>query len=87
MSGWRMTVALVAAILVSAVQVVLHQHQARRTFVDLQAQERERDQLSEEWGRLQLEQSTWATDARVDEVARTRLHMQEPDRASVELLR
>jgi cell division protein FtsL len=87
MSGWRMTVVLAIAILASAVQVVLHQHEARKVFVDVQTLERERDRLSEEWGRLQLEQSTWATDARVESIARMRLHMIEPDRPSVELLR
>jgi cell division protein FtsL len=87
MSGWRMSMALLAAILIFAVQVVLHQHQARRVFVDVQALEQERDRLNDEWGRLQLEQSTWATDARVESIARTQLHMLEPDRASVELLR
>jgi cell division protein FtsL len=74
-----MTVALALAIFVSALLVVLHQHEARRTFVAVQELERERDRLSEEWGRLQLEQSTWATDARVEDAARTRLGMREPD--------
>ncbi|MBI1732214.1 MAG: cell division protein FtsL [Gammaproteobacteria bacterium] len=81
-----MTAVLVAVIFLSALQVVLHQHQARKIFVEVQVLERERDRFSEEWGRLQLEQSTWATDARVEEIARTRLQMREPERAAVELL-
>jgi cell division protein FtsL len=40
-------------------------------------QERMRS-LEVEWGQLQLEQSTWATHARVEKVARERLHMKPP---------
>ena len=87
MTIWQLTVALVVAIFLSALQVVLHQHQARKIFVEVQALERERDRMNEEWGRLQLEQSTWATDARVEEVARTRLHMLEPEGSAVVLVR
>lgn len=86
MNGWRLTAALVLALFVTALQVVLHQHEARKTFVAVQALERERDQLDEEWGRLQLEQSTWATDARVEEAARTRLDMLEPDASALVLV-
>lgn len=82
MNGWRVTALLVLVLFLSALQIVLHQHEARKTFVALQGLDRDRDQLNEEWGRLQLEQSTWATDARVEEAARTRLGMLEPDPAA-----
>lgn len=87
MTRWQVTAVLVSAIFLSAIQVVLHQHQARKVFVEVQVLERERDRLNEEWGRLQLEQSTWATDARVEEIARTRLHMLEPEGSAVVLVR
>ena len=87
MTHWQVTAALVVMIFLSALQVVLQQHQARKAFVEVQALEREGDHLNEEWGRLQLEQSTWATDVRVEEIARTRLHMLEPDAAAVVLVR
>lgn len=86
MNGWRLTAALVLVLFVTALQVVLYQHEARRTFVAVQALERERDLLDEEWGRLQLEQSTWATDARVEEAARTRLDMLEPEASAMVLV-
>ena len=35
-------------------------------------------QLDVEWGLLQLEQSTWATHARVEKIARDRLAMRPP---------
>jgi cell division protein FtsL len=34
--------------------------------------------LDVEWGQLQLEQSTWATHARVEEIARHKLAMHAP---------
>jgi cell division protein FtsL len=80
------TLALVASIFLSAVQVVVSQHQARRIFGELQKLETIRDELNEEWGRLQLEQSTWATDDRVELVARTQLNMVEPETKSIVLL-
>lgn len=78
---------LAAAVFASAVQVVLAQHQARRLFAEIQTQEDRRDQLNEEWGRLQLELSTWATADRIERLASNRLHMVNPDVDSIVLLR
>ncbi len=77
---------LYLAIFLSAIQVVIARHETRRLFVELQAMERTRDQLKEEWGRLQLEQSTWAINDRVEAVARTKLGMKMPEQSSVVLL-
>ena len=81
-----LTLAVVASIFFSALQVVVSQHQARRIFGELQKLETTRDELNEEWGRLQLEQSTWVTDDRVELVARTELNMVEPETKSIVLL-
>jgi len=70
----------------SALQVVIARHETRRLFVELQALERAHDELTEEWGRLQLEQSTWAINDRVESFARTKLAMKIPERSSVVLL-
>lgn len=74
------------AIFLSALQVVIARHETRRLFVELQTLERTRDGLNEEWGRLQLEQSTWAINDRVEMFARTNLGMKMPERNSVVLL-
>ncbi len=74
------------AIFLSALQVVIARHETRRLFVELQTLERTRDGLNEEWGRLQLEQSTWAINDRVEMFARTDLGMKMPERNSVVLL-
>lgn len=79
-------ICLYCAVLISAVEVVIARHETRRLFTEIQELEKIRDQLNEEWGRLQLEQSTWATDDRIESFARTRLGMKAPDDNSMVLL-
>ncbi len=79
--------ALVLAVLASAIGVIYAKHEGRKQFVQLQALERERDQMNVEWGQLQLEQGTWATHSRVERVARKRLGMEMPDAKSVVIIR
>ncbi len=79
-------VLLGTAVFFSAVKVVIARHDTRRLFVEIQKLEKDRDSLNEEWGRLQLEQSTWATDARIESVSKTELHMIEPNTRSVKLI-
>ena len=74
------------AIFLSALQVVIARHETRRLFVELQTLERTRDGLNEEWGRLQLEQSTWAINDRIEMFARTNLGMKMPEQNAVVLL-
>lgn len=75
-----------AAVFFSAVEVVVARHETRKLFVEIQTLEKQRDNLNEEWGRLQLEQSTWATDSRIESVSKTELHMIEPETRSVMLI-
>ncbi len=77
---------LLAAVLVSAIEVVIARHQSRRLFVELEDLKGVRDALNEEWGRLQLEQSTWAADARVESLAHTKLDMRVPSMNTVVLV-
>ncbi len=74
------------AVFFSAIKVVIARHDTRKLFVEIQKLEKGRDSLNEEWGRLQLEQSTWATDARIESVSKTELHMIEPKTRSVTLI-
>jgi cell division protein FtsL len=76
---WRMTVAVLwVAVLASALGVVYGKQEARNRFSELQKLINVRDDLDIGWGQLQLEQSTWATHARVEQLARDRLHMEPP---------
>lgn len=77
---------LLAAVFVTAVQVVVARHESRKLFIEIQALEQTRDRLNEEWGRLQLEQSTWATDARIESLSKTVLDMESPEMNAIVLI-
>ncbi len=63
---------------VSAIALVYTKHEARKLFVELEALTNERDALNIEWGQLQIEQSTWATHARIEKVAADDLQLTRP---------
>lgn len=63
----------------SAMALVYTKHESRRLFVELEALTDERDELNIEWGQLQIEQSTWATHARIEKVAAEDLSLVRPD--------
>jgi cell division protein FtsL len=71
-------VLLVGAVLGSALGVVYAKHQTRKLFVELHTLQKARDELQIDWGRLQLEQATWATHGRVERIAQQRLKMKLP---------
>ncbi len=75
---WWMVAALVIAVVCSAVGVVYSQYEVRVLFAKRQALIAQRDALNVEWGRLQLEQSTWGTQSRVEHMARQELGMVTP---------
>ena len=70
--------ALAAAVVLSGVWIIKSKHQSRQLFAELEALNRERDRLQIDWGRLQLEQSTWATHPRIESLAVERLNLDTP---------
>ncbi|MES9959894.1 MAG: cell division protein FtsL [Sedimenticola sp.] len=80
-------VILAIAVLVSATGVVYAKYSSRKYFVELQLLRTERDAVDVEWGRLQLEQSTWATHGRVERLARKKLKMHIPSSSEVMVIR
>ncbi len=80
-------VLLVIAVMTSAIGVIYVKHQSRKLFVELEQQRKEQDRLDVEWGRLQLEQSTWATHGRVENIARKKLNMALPSDNEVVIVR
>ncbi len=67
----------------SALAIVYTRHESRRLFVELESLTAERDRLNIEWGQLQIEQSTWATHARIEQVAREALALSRPRPADI----
>ncbi len=63
----------------SAVAIIYTKHEARKLFVELELSTADRDELDIEWGQLQIEQSTWATHARIEQKAINELALVRPD--------
>lgn len=78
---------LLFLVLASCIALVQTSHKGRRMFSELQDLRREAMQLEEEWGRLLLEQSTWALPDRVQRLAEQELGMQAPDMRKVIMVR
>lgn len=78
---------LIVANVITAIGVVNARHEHRQLFVQLTRLERARDELNIDFGRLQLEQATWAEANRIDQVARTRLGMIFPETADIVVIR
>jgi cell division protein FtsL len=58
--------------------LIYTKHESRKLFVELEALTHDRDELNIEWGQLQIEQSTWATHARIEQVATDDLSLVRP---------
>ena len=79
MSGRILAVLLVALVMSSAIAVIYAKHRNRMLYVELTHLQQQTDELNVDWGRLQLEQSTWATHGRIENIARTKLGMHNVD--------
>ncbi|NNL54323.1 MAG: cell division protein FtsL [Woeseia sp.] len=67
-----------AVCVISALAIIYTKHESRRLFVELETLTTERDRLNIEWGQLQIEQSTWATHGRIEQVATDELSLLRP---------
>ena len=70
---------LIFGVFISAMEVVLHRHETRKLFSALQELQAEHNELDREWGQLLLEQGTWGTHGRIEDIARDKLNMTLPD--------
>ena len=87
MSARLLLAVLIAANMLTAIAVVFARHEHRQLFIQLSKLEKSRDELNIEFGRLQLEQATWAESNRIDQVARTRLGMVFPESGDIVVVR
>jgi cell division protein FtsL len=69
---------LSVAIVVTAIACVYARHESRKQFTQLQELIAKRDDLEVEWGKLKIEQSTWSTHSRVEQLAREKMQMLNP---------
>jgi cell division protein FtsL len=78
---------LLVAVLASALGVVWTRHESRVLFVNLTSLQNQRDELNIEYGKLELEQATYAEPRRIDDEARQKLGMVDPRPQDIRLLR
>jgi cell division protein FtsL len=79
-------VILAVVCVISAIALVYTKHESRKLFVELEQLTTERDKLNIEWGQLQIEQSTWATHARIERVALEELSLKRPTPTEIYLI-
>ncbi|CAK0765115.1 Cell division protein FtsL [Gammaproteobacteria bacterium] len=83
LSKFFIGVSLVIAVAGSAMEVVYARHVSRKLYNDLQKLQVARDNLQIEWGKLQIEEGTWATHPRVERVAHNQLEMLLPPQEKI----
>lgn len=77
---------LLTAVLGSALGVVWTRHESRVLFVILTTLQNQRDELNIEYGKLELEQATYAEPRRIDDEARQKIGMVNPRPQDIRLL-
>jgi cell division protein FtsL len=75
----KLNLLLLLVLVVCALGLVTSQHKARKLFSDLEREQARARELEIDYGRLQLEASTWGLHARVEKVAAGTLGMRTPD--------
>ncbi len=79
-------VSLVCLLLLSAFGVVYLKDLNRRLFIQYQNLQQEKAQEIVQWGKLLLEQSTWSTQSRIQQIAQRQLDMQVPNGRDIVLV-
>ncbi|MEE9310442.1 MAG: cell division protein FtsL [Cocleimonas sp.] len=78
---------LFVSVIFVAIKTVVHRHESRTQFMQLQVLEKERDKLAAQWSRLKLEQGTMLNQVRVEQNARWELGMQMPKTSEIRMIR
>jgi cell division protein FtsL len=75
----KLNLLLLAVLVACAIGLVTSQHRARKLFSDLEREQSRARELDIDYGRLQLEASTWGLHQRVEKIATGTLGMRAPD--------
>lgn len=70
----------------SAFGVVYSTYKARTLVSEFEQLQNQRNELQTEWGQLLLEQSTWGSLNRVEQLAKNKLNMHVPDPQQVKMV-
>ena len=82
----KLNLLLLLVLVVCALGLVTSQHKARKLFSELERAQARARELDVEYGRLQLEASTWGMHTRVEKVASGALGMRTPDARRVRVV-
>jgi cell division protein FtsL len=82
----KLNLLLLAVFVACALGLVTSQHKARRAFSQLEREHAAARELDAEFGRLQLEASTWSLHARVERLATRSLGLRPADPRRVRLI-
>ncbi|MBS3743570.1 MAG: cell division protein FtsL [Wenzhouxiangellaceae bacterium] len=83
MKSWVVLLALLIAVVATAVSLIALKHQGRDLFIELEREGRFQDQHQVEWSRLQIELAWLGETGRIETQAQERLDMQSPARIRV----
>ena len=75
----KLNLLLLAVLVACALGLVTSQHKARKLFSQLEREHNRARELDVEYGRLQLEASTWGLHSRVERIAAGALGMRPAD--------
>jgi cell division protein FtsL len=82
----RLNLALLAVLVACALGLVTSQHQARKSFGELERELERARALEVEFGQLQIEQSTWALHPRIERIAAQSLRMSAPHDGRIQVV-
>ena len=82
----KLNLLLLAVLVACAIGLVTSQHRGRKLFSQLEGELARARELDIEYGRLQLEASTWGLHQRVEKIAAGQLGMRTPDPRRVRIV-
>jgi cell division protein FtsL len=82
----KLNLLLLAVLVACAIGLVTSQHEARKLFSNLEREQNRARELDIDYGRLQLEASTWGLHQRVEKIATGTLGMRIPDPRRVRII-
>jgi cell division protein FtsL len=83
----KLNLLLLAVLVACALGLVTSQHRARKLFSELEREHERSRELDVEYGRLQLEASTWGLHSRIERIAAASLGLRPADPRRVRVVR
>jgi cell division protein FtsL len=82
----KLNLLLLAVLVACALGLVTSQHRSRKQFSDFEREQARARELDIDYGRLQLEASTWGLHQRVERIASGALGLRAPDPRRVRIV-